>query len=140
MCPRRLGPTVRREAAVHMIQLSFRVRGVIRGITGYGQGLLQMPYGPNHPDSAPLRAAARLKIACGLLPSDCECKLFAGYGHGESCAICDRPIRADEVQYEIEPPGRAQIPFHMACHAAWLLECESNRHGMAMPEGRGLSA
>jgi len=85
-----------------------------------------MPYGPNHPDSVRLRTAVRARIASRHLPRGCEGRLFAGYGEGAACAVCDRPIGATEVQYEVEFPNGTRMTFHLLCHAAWQLECDSN--------------
>jgi hypothetical protein len=73
-----------------------------------------------------LRLIARERIANGQLPREMPpSRMWAGYGTGQSCSLCDKPIQRDEVEYEIEHPhGPVQtFRFHTVCQAIWQLEC-----------------
>lgn len=75
---------------------------------------------------AELRLRARERIAQGLLPCETPSKMWGGPGSGQPCALCDKPIKSNEMEYEIEAflEGRAQsLRFHVLCEAIWQLEC-----------------
>jgi hypothetical protein len=62
-----------------------------------------------------LRLLARERIAKG-----------GGPGSGEFCALCDKPIGRDEVEYEIAAEfsgGVRAYRFHLVCQSVWQLEC-----------------
>jgi hypothetical protein len=76
-----------------------------------------------------LRTIARERIAKGQLPSAPPSHMWAGQGTGEICALCDKPILADEVEFEAEYGDEASgvgaelpIRFHLVCEAVWKLE------------------
>ena len=81
-----------------------------------------MPFGPHNPDDLSLREMARCKIETRKLPCAHQAHLYAGHGGGEMCAVCDFPIVPRQVLYEVELE-LASFYFHLACHAAWQLEC-----------------
>lgn len=86
---------------------------------------LMPPYGPQSPDDPDLRSLARDKIASKALPCVADERLWAGHGKGETCAVCDKEIEPRHVLYEIEAGKSGTIQFHLACHAAWRLECSA---------------
>lgn len=68
-----------------------------------------------------LRSHARTLIEQRLLPASSPLKTFGGYGIGEPCSLCARPIPSPEVEYEVVY-GQASYRFHFMCHAAWQFE------------------
>jgi hypothetical protein len=78
-----------------------------------------------HFDEDELRLEARRRLACGRLPSVQQQYLWAGTGDGQLCSLCDRPIDAQQIEYELQfntaPPSVYR--FHRICHQAWELEC-----------------
>jgi hypothetical protein len=85
-----------------------------------------MPYGPQSPDDPDLRILARNKIDAQALPCISGERLWASHGKGETCAVCDKTIEPRHVLYEVEAGGSTTIQFHLACHAAWVLECSAS--------------
>ncbi len=83
---------------------------------------LPMPYGPLQPDDVALRTLARHKIESRVLPCG-PATLWAGHGDGQACILCGMPIAGRQVIYEVEFRGHPTLCFHIACHAAWQLEC-----------------
>ena len=72
-----------------------------------------------------LRPIARERIAKRQLPHQAPKKMLRGYGTGQLCSLCDKPIPPREVEYRIEHI-LAAVPtfrFHMVCLLAWQLEC-----------------
>jgi hypothetical protein len=72
-----------------------------------------------------LRAIAREGIANGQLPREPAILLWGGYGSGQLCSLCGRPIQLKEIEYEI-PPGEGEghmLRFHLVCLSVWHLEC-----------------
>jgi hypothetical protein len=43
--------------------------------------------------------------------------VWAGRGNGRPCNACDRPITAEQLEYEVEGPERA-LRFHRECFTA----------------------
>lgn len=75
---------------------------------------------------ARLRMIARERIATGQIPCDPLARTWGGYGTEAVCALCDRPIRKDEIEYEVEPhcqEGAQTLRLHIVCYAIWQLEC-----------------
>lgn len=103
-----------------------------------------------------LREKAREAIRAGKLPNVPPESMWGGRGDGSPCAICDQPIRPDEVEFELEFPGGAddspgqvdharenghQPPanphVHIGCFTAWELERQqSAAMSGAAPSGR----
>jgi hypothetical protein len=76
-----------------------------------------------------LRLIARERIAKGQLPTAPPSHMWVGHGTGEICALCDKPILADEVEFEAEYGLEASdvgaepaIRFHLVCESVWKLE------------------
>jgi hypothetical protein len=80
-----------------------------------------------HFDEHALRLEAKRRVADGRLPRAAPQCLWAGTGSGESCALCDRPIEIQQVEYELEFNTQAALVyrFHRICHQAWELESNS---------------
>ena len=66
---------------------------------------------------------ARDQIRSGRLPSSLPSKMWAGYGTGQCCVVCDQVIASDERQYEFAlptPSGRSDQCIHFSCYQAWI--------------------
>src|SRR5205823_9570881 len=62
------------------------------------------------------------KIDDGTLPiSDPTTKVYAGYGRGFRCAVCDKTIVPALVEYEFEMEGHSFF-FHLGCYGLWEAE------------------
>jgi hypothetical protein len=74
-----------------------------------------------------LIAIARTRLLQGNLPPNPPPQLLAGSGQGESCAVCDRQIQPEEVEYEITTPAPSGatlwLYFHVACYHGWTRAC-----------------
>jgi hypothetical protein len=72
-----------------------------------------------------LRPIARERIAKGQMPGEAPTRFWGGFGTGWPCALCDKPIQSDEIEYEVKPIEAAvqTLRFHRVCHYAWQLEC-----------------
>jgi hypothetical protein len=82
-----------------------------------------MPTEPMLPESE-LRSRVLQRIEDGRLPLMLSTRIDAGYGTGDRCDLCDQPIAADKVEYDItDPDSRKRLYFHIACHLAWQREC-----------------
>lgn len=87
----------------------------------------------NEVDAA-LKELAKQRIASGELPCTPTARTWGSRGSGAPCSLCTRPIRSDEVEYEVaavDPRGATELPtvrFHLHCHAAWQAECHSSPH------------
>jgi hypothetical protein len=69
-----------------------------------------------------LRPIARERIAKGQLPREMPPpRMWAGYGTGQLCSLCDKPIQRDEIDHTEAPVQTFR--FHIVCHALWELEC-----------------
>jgi hypothetical protein len=82
-----------------------------------------MPTEPVLPESE-LRSRVQQRIDDGRLPVVLSTHIDAGYGAGGRCDLCDQPIAADKVEYDVTAPGSGtRLHFHIACHLAWQREC-----------------
>lgn len=71
---------------------------------------------------------ARRRIEAGELPCYAVTRIWGSHGSGSRCSLCDQPIRAEDIEYEISLDPVADEPasnlrFHLACHARWQAEC-----------------
>ena len=79
-----------------------------------------------------LREKARAAIANGRFPSRRQDRTWGGPGVGARCAICDLPVGADEMEFQIEfahdgeDPGLDKYHVHVPCFAAWEFEREGS--------------
>jgi hypothetical protein len=82
-----------------------------------------------------LRSIARERIAKGQMPPEAPARFWGGFGAGRPCALCDKPIQSDEIEYEVKPIETAlqTLRFHRVCHYAWQLEC-----ARVKPKPRGI--
>lgn len=81
-----------------------------------------MPQGPRL--SLNLRSMAGERIRDGRLPVKFSLVVDAVYGAGASCSVCEHPIEQHRVRYEeADAQNGESMMFHLACHAAWQLEC-----------------
>jgi len=81
-----------------------------------------MPHEPVLPESE-LRWRALQRIEDGRLPLVLSTRIDAGYGTGVQCYLCDQPIAADKIEYDITDHNGKLLHFHFACHLAWQREC-----------------
>jgi len=77
-----------------------------------------------------LERVAKQRIRTGELPCHPTARMWGSHGTGALCSLCDRPIRPEEVEYEVAlaadgDSGRGEhvLRFHLACHAIWQAEC-----------------
>jgi hypothetical protein len=70
-----------------------------------------VPFPPDAPEKI------REKMKGGLLPRNRPPKISAGYGNGELCAGCDRPIQPEEVEYEFH--NGMEVRMHIGWAAVW---------------------
>jgi hypothetical protein len=77
----------------------------------------------------PLGSLVRTKLASGLLPTAEPDKLFAGYGTGRACSVCEEPLLAAQTEYEFTDPSGVTFRFHVGCYGLW--EGERRRRGLA---------
>jgi hypothetical protein len=84
------------------------------------------------PDEVVLRARARSAIQDGKLPTRAPDRTWGGPGLGVACAICELPVKKDEMEFEIEfardgnlDTGLDKYHVHLRCFAAWEFERRS---------------
>jgi hypothetical protein len=87
--------------------------------TPRSEGLTQMK------DDGPLREQAREAIRARKLPERRPNRTWGGPGLGAQCAICDAPVKPDQVEVELEfAPGSSADNYHVhaRCFVAWEAE------------------
>ena len=86
------------------------------------------------PDEAVLRQQARAAIQSGKVPSQRPDRTWGGPGVGARCAICERPVGRDELEFEVQfahdgdSPGLDKFHLHLRCFAAWEFERTNNHN------------
>jgi hypothetical protein len=83
---------------------------------------------PSQRDQNTLRARARDRIDCGLLPRTKAARTWGGRGSGHACSLCDAPILESEPEMELEyedSSPNSVLRFHLQCQSIW----ETERHG-----------
>lgn len=86
------------------------------------------------PDEPRLREQATEAIRNGKLPARSPDRTWGGPGVGAPCAVCDKPVTASEMEFEIQfarngdNPGLDKFHVHIRCFAAW--EFERNKPGV----------
>lgn len=71
-----------------------------------------------------LRVRIRRLIEEGVLPVMVPKHIDGGYGSGQLCVGCERPITGTQVEYEIEDHRNGRrLRFHLGCHVVWQIEC-----------------
>lgn len=71
---------------------------------------------------------ARARISSGTLPATHSGNLFAGTGQGKLCCLCDLPVGAEDVEYEVVMKASRILDayiFHRRCYDAWVAACGS---------------
>jgi hypothetical protein len=77
-----------------------------------------------HFDESELRLEVRRRVEVGRLPCRPQQHMWAGAGNGAPCSLCDRPIDARQIEYELQfDADPVIVRFHRICHEAWELEC-----------------
>ncbi|MBV9726633.1 MAG: hypothetical protein JO299_15845 [Gammaproteobacteria bacterium] len=91
-----------------------------------------MPTEPVLPTTE-LRARVLERLEDGRLPVMLSTRIDAGYGAGERCVVCDQPISADKIEYDVTDFRTSKrLHFHIACHLVWQRECTLRlRHSAA---------
>ena len=80
------------------------------------------------PDESILREKARAVVENGKLPARSPDRTWGGPGVGAACAVCERPVTKQELEFEIEfahngdNPGLDKFHVHIRCFAAWEFE------------------
>ena len=80
------------------------------------------------PNEAELRKVAREVLRAGKLPRQKPDHTWGGPGVGAPCAVCEKPVTRDELEYEVQfahdgaSPGLDKYPLHLRCFAVWELE------------------
>jgi hypothetical protein len=78
---------------------------------------------PSQRDQNTLRARARDRIDCGLLPRTKAARTWGGRGSGLACSLCDAPILDSEPEMELEyeeaSSSNAVLRFHLQCQSIW---------------------
>jgi hypothetical protein len=72
----------------------------------------------------------RNNLDAGLLPRVLPEKMWTGYGHGNACSGCSRPIYPAQIMYEfrMRPDFDELVQLHIGCLGIWLAELR--RHGI----------
>ena len=73
----------------------------------------------------------RRKLDAGDLPTTQPEKLSRGYGVGEPCSVCGKPILTGQVQYQFNVSDGGTFRFHVGCLGMW--EAELYRRGWLKP-------
>ena len=80
------------------------------------------------PNEAELRKVAREVLRAGKLPRQKPDHTWGGPGVGAPCAVCEKPVTRDELEYEVQfahdgaSPGLDKYHLHLRCFAVWELE------------------
>ena len=56
------------------------------------------------------------------LPYQEPMRTWAGHGTGALCSLCGLPIRAQDIEYEVElapAAGSRGLQFHVQCYRVW---------------------
>ena len=73
------------------------------------------------PDETALRLLAKHKVETGALPPVAPESALAGNGSGLPCSLCERPITANEYEFEYANGGGEVRRFHLRCQEVWRL-------------------
>jgi hypothetical protein len=83
-------------------------------------------------DNSILQEKAREAICSGKLPAERPDRTtWGGTGSGAACAVCDEPVKPDQMELELEfkRQGSGKYRLHSKCFTAW--EFELGRIGYA---------
>ena len=96
-----------------------------------------MPTSSEPTNIGELRTHIAERINSGRLPHAVEEKIFAGYGHDEICDACGKPVRNNEVLYEVEltqkQTGSSLLAMHRWCFNLWVEESHQRRPDTGKP-------
>jgi hypothetical protein len=79
-------------------------------------------------DEPLLREKARAALRAEKIPNRKPDRTWGGPGVGAPCAICDLPVKRDELEFEVQfdhdrdNQGLDKYHVHTRCFAAWELE------------------
>ena len=62
------------------------------------------------------------KVDSSLVRQREPLRTWAGHGTGVTCNGCGEPIKAHEIEYEVEMPAGSDAPslnFHLLCYRNW---------------------
>ena len=85
------------------------------------------------PDEPRLREQARIAIQNGKLPSYAPDRAWGGPGLGAMCAVSEKPVTTEQLEFEIQfahdgsNPGLDKYHVHIRCFAAWEFERNKTR-------------
>jgi hypothetical protein len=74
---------------------------------------------PHSKDATDLKRIAAEKRRQGRLPQISTARAWAGNGSGATCVLCEIPIDAGQIEYEVEYPNGLDIQllrFHELCY------------------------
>jgi hypothetical protein len=80
------------------------------------------------PNEAEIRQLAREALHKQRLPRERPDRTWGGPGIGVPCAVCQKPVSRDELEYEIQfsrdgaDPSLDRFHLHLRCFAAWEME------------------
>ena len=72
-------------------------------------------------DERVLYARALERVRTGELPGELPKSVWTGNGAGDSCALCGKELRSNDVEYEFQDSLQRTFLFHLRCHAIWEL-------------------
>jgi hypothetical protein len=78
-------------------------------------------------DEAEVRQNVVARLQDGKLPRQPPSRLWGGPGVNALCAVCDRPVRVDEMEFEVQFARDGGAPHfdvfhvHTRCYAVWEL-------------------
>jgi hypothetical protein len=78
-------------------------------------------------DEAELRQKVVDRLRDGKLPGQPPDRLWGGPGVNAPCSVCDRPVRTDEMEFEVQFARDGGAPHfdvfhvHTRCYAVWEL-------------------
>ena len=73
-------------------------------------------------DDTDLKRIITEKRRLGTLPQIPTPRAWAGNGSGERCSLCESPIDAGQIEYEVEwqhGPDTRMLRFHELCYRLW---------------------
>ena len=71
-----------------------------------------------------LRLLTREAIRSGMIPNRRPERVWGGPGGNERCSICNGTVGQLGLFLEFMPNRGEEYPVHIACFAAWKLECQ----------------
>lgn len=78
-------------------------------------------------DETTIREKVVQRLQEGKLPRQPPDRLWGGPGVSAPCAVCDRPVKAEEMEFEVQYARDGGAPHfdvfhvHTRCYAVWEL-------------------